>query len=511
MKILHQTFFSFLTVVLLALAGASLVFFISQHNSLVGQYQADRALLAESLTELQKRYGNDMLDALGEAVINPYFLHENDQVYDILSSFLGQGGIKAVYIFDKDWRVAHDGSANYMQRGQHVSEVLGLIPEKIQRIVQQEDNLIFTKPLSFNDEYTVGAVSLVLNQRALQSALERLETNMLAVKNRARLERLRFTALAIPLVMILSMIVSYLAARHFSRPINKISREVKALEGKHYTLDLPCGRKDEIGELSQSIKNLAVRLQANERFKDNLITSVSHELRTPLTSVRGFTKVILRDMDKVCSVDTLTEKQKSKARRIRENLSVIESESKRLTRLISSILDLNKIESGAMVWRMAKAPLSLVLEKSLKSMEGLFATLPDVELVADIPPDLPEIPLDQDRIEQVLINLLSNAAKFTEKGSVTVRAALVGSDLVQVDIMDTGIGVPEPLREKIFERFQQADEEGAKNHEGTGLGLAISKEIIHYHGGRIWVTENTGGGSRFSFQLPLKGAGPDST
>ena len=240
-----------------------------------------------------------------------------------------------------------------------------------------------------------------------------------------------------------------------------------------------------------------------DRMKTDFISTVSHELRTPLTSIRGFTEVIKKKLDG----DIFPQFDISKNRnivksigRVKENLEIILSEGERLTALINDVLDISKLEAGKVEWKMEKFRLSDIIERGIGASSALFEQK-RLPLINDIEDGLPEVIGDRDRLIQVVINLLSNAVKFTERGSVTCRVRKTGSEII-VSVIDTGMGIAEVDREKVFEKFRQAGDTLTDKPTGTGLGLSICKQIVEYHGGRIWVESEPGKGSTFSFTIP---------
>jgi signal transduction histidine kinase len=230
------------------------------------------------------------------------------------------------------------------------------------------------------------------------------------------------------------------------------------------------------------------RLRELDRMKDDFMSSVTHELRTPLSSIRAFSE-ILQDNPDV--------EAEERARFI----GIIVSETERLTRLVNQVLDLAKIESGAAEWQTERVDLGELIQQCAESTEQLF-----LEKQAEIRLDLPKRPAvlwaDRDRLTQVLLNLLSNAAKFVpaEGGRVEVRLGKHPEGFL-VCVADNGCGIPADEIPVVFERFRQ----GSGGHEkpvGTGLGLPISRRIIEHLGGRIWAESAPGEGATFSFILP---------
>jgi signal transduction histidine kinase/Na+/proline symporter len=231
------------------------------------------------------------------------------------------------------------------------------------------------------------------------------------------------------------------------------------------------------------------RLQDLDRLKDDFISTVTHELRTPLTSIRAFSE-ILNDNPQ------LDDAQRAKF------LGIIIKESERLTRLINQVLDLAKIESGNAEWHSSKIDMQDVIEDAVTATSQLFKDR-GVALTLRVPEAVPPITADRDRVMQVMLNLLSNAAKFCAPmhGQVNVSILRQG-EFLRVEVEDNGAGISEADQEIIFEKFRQVGDTLTQKPEGTGLGLAICRQIIGHFGGRLWVNSNPGEGSTFSFTIP---------
>ncbi|MEO8676448.1 MAG: ATP-binding protein, partial [Casimicrobiaceae bacterium] len=235
------------------------------------------------------------------------------------------------------------------------------------------------------------------------------------------------------------------------------------------------------------------RLKELDRLKDDFVSTVTHELRTPLTSIRAFSE-ILRDNPDLDAA----ERQKF--------LGIIIQESERLTRLINQVLDLAKLESGRAEWRVSRVDLPPVIDESIAATGQLFRSR-GVALETRLANGVPPVRADRDRLLQVLINLLSNAAKFAppENGRVVVVLA-AGDGLVRVSVADNGPGVRALDQKMIFEKFRQAGDTMTEKPKGTGLGLPISRQIIEHFGGRLRVQSAPGEGATFVFELPQAGA-----
>jgi signal transduction histidine kinase len=228
-------------------------------------------------------------------------------------------------------------------------------------------------------------------------------------------------------------------------------------------------------------------LQESDRLKTDFFANMSHELRTPLNAVIGFSQVLLKGID-----GPINDVQ-------RTDLTAIYSSGQHLLALVNDILDLSKIEAGKMELFQEVLTVDSVAAGVMTSAITLIGGK-DIELIEDIPSDLPKVFVDRMRIRQVMLNLVSNAAKFTEGGSITLRARQDRQDWVLISVEDTGIGVTEDEMKIIFDHYRQVGSD--RRAEGTGLGLSISKRLVEMHGGRLWVKSDVGRGSTFFFTVP---------
>jgi Na+/proline symporter/nitrogen-specific signal transduction histidine kinase len=245
----------------------------------------------------------------------------------------------------------------------------------------------------------------------------------------------------------------------------------------------------ELEAATKELQEANKRLKELDRLKDEFVSTVSHELRTPLTSVRAFSE-ILHD-----NVDMDREER-------HRYLDIMVKETERLTRLINEVLDLAKIESGRADWFMENIDITEVIKEAVASSSQLFREK-KVAIVEMVPTFPINVFADRDRIMQVAINLLSNAAKFSpsKDGTVTVRVYFKERE-IRIEVADNGPGIHLEEQKKIFEKFKQITDLKNGKPTGTGLGLAICRRIIEYHNGRIWVESEPGKGSKFIFSLP---------
>lgn len=238
----------------------------------------------------------------------------------------------------------------------------------------------------------------------------------------------------------------------------------------------------------------AINRKQNEidRIKSDFVSVVSHELRTPLTSIKAFAEMMLM-------------KPGMPAKTRERLLQIIDKESDRLSRLINDVLDLTKIESGKLSWRIAQLSIQDLIETSVAVIRSLLDNKGLVVTVR-IPAPLPLIFGDRDRLIQVLNNLLSNAIKFTPQGGkieVSARSEEQPQPHITISVTDTGMGIRSEDLERIFEKFHRSGDLLAENTEGAGLGLTISRQIVEYHGGAIQAESVLGKGSTFTITLPL--------
>ncbi|QCG88539.1 histidine kinase [Azospirillum sp. TSH100] len=256
----------------------------------------------------------------------------------------------------------------------------------------------------------------------------------------------------------------------------------------------------ELERATDALRAANERLTELDRLKDDFLSTVTHELRTPLTSIRALSEILHDDPE-------LDAEQR------REFLAVIIKESERLTRLINQVLDMAKIEAGALDWRIGTIDAGPALAEAVAATEALFRER-GIALSVEIPDGLPPVRGDVDRVIQVVVNLLSNAAKFTPSGGRTRLEARQDRDVLRVTVADSGPGVAAKDRDLVFDRFRQSGDTLTGKPAGTGLGLAIAKRIVEHLGGRIGVEDapdgpppESGRGAAFWFTLPLADRG----
>jgi signal transduction histidine kinase/putative methionine-R-sulfoxide reductase with GAF domain len=251
----------------------------------------------------------------------------------------------------------------------------------------------------------------------------------------------------------------------------------------------------ENARLYEEQRQTAERLKEVDQLKTQFLANMSHELRTPLNSIIGFSRVILKGID-----GPISEHQQ-------QDLTAIYNSGQHLLNLINDILDLSKIEAGKMELMVENVNLNELVNSVMSTAVGLTKEKP-IQLLVDVPEGLPEISIDRTRIRQVLINLIANAAKFTEAGYIKVSARLQSTEddraEIRVSVTDSGPGISLADQSKLFKAFSQVDASPTRKSGGTGLGLSISRHLVELHGGRMGVESEPEAGSTFFFTLPLQ-------
>ncbi|MBI2999988.1 MAG: sensor histidine kinase [Deltaproteobacteria bacterium] len=253
--------------------------------------------------------------------------------------------------------------------------------------------------------------------------------------------------------------------------------------------DAQAGLERKVAERTRELIVANQKLDEASRHKSQFLASVSHELRTPLNAIIGFTRLVLRK-----TAGQIPDLQS-------ENLQKVLISAEHLLQLINGLLDLSKIEAGRMEVLPESFRLDEIIEKAASTVEPMLKD-GSVRLVSEIALDLPPINTDREKFEQILLNLLSNAAKFTERGEIKI-SAWQENGFLKVAVSDTGIGMEREALQYIFEEFRRVDMAGTRKYSGTGLGLAIVKRLVTLLGGELSVESEMGKGSTFTVKLPI--------
>jgi len=306
-----------------------------------------------------------------------------------------------------------------------------------------------------------------------------------AVMRDLRLRWLLATAIALAL----SGMVGMLLSGAISRPVRRLTAAAGAVAEGELDQQVPVETRDELGRLSQTFNEMTARLRSARQMQVDLVANVSHELRTPLTAIKGL-------------VETLRDGAVEDAEVRDRFLETVEDETDRLIRLVNDLLVLSRADSEALHLQREPVDMGRRAEAAVDRLAS-WASERGMTLRVDVRPGAPLALADPDRMEQVLVNLLHNAVKFSAPGgSVLVDVGQGPGSTVQVGVRDEGIGIPAEALPRIGERFYRVDRARFRADGGSGLGLAIARALVEAHGGRLWVESEEGRGTLVCFQVP---------
>lgn len=324
-------------------------------------------------------------------------------------------------------------------------------------------------------------------------------------------ENARFILILGLLSLVIEVTILFFVLRQqVAAPLNNLMMATDQIAAGDFNIQLDTTRLDELGRLAHSfnamagevyarearLKQAQEALQATDKLKDEFLANTSHELRTPLNGIIGIAESLIDGVTGKLPSTTIS------------NLAMIASSGRRLATLVNDILDFSKLRHQTIELQLKPVAVREIVEVVL-TLNRMLVSQKHLQLLNNIPGDLPLVSADENRLQQILYNLIGNAIKFTDIGSVQVSAQLISSEedeeksQIAITISDTGIGIPEDKLDRIFESFEQADGSTARIYGGTGLGLAISKKLVELHGGEIRVESMIDQGSRFTFTLPV--------
>jgi signal transduction histidine kinase len=305
----------------------------------------------------------------------------------------------------------------------------------------------------------------------------------------------RTTLLALAGTLLVALVIGALLTRTLLRPIGELRRGMAQVAEGDFDPDRrgPTDRTDELGDLARSFDTMAGRLRELDRLKAEFVSVATHEIKTPLSVIRGYVTLLADGI-----YGEVNDQQK-------KTLEAVSAQTDRLARLVHRLLDVSRFEAGGA--RLEPRPIPLV--PFFDELTGDFRVLAlqnDIDFQVTLAPGLPEaIEADEDRLNEVLGNLLSNAFKFTAReGRITLDAAPAEEGRIAVTVEDTGVGIPADKLPHIFEKFYQVDNDAQPRSVGSGLGLAIAREIVEAHGGTIAADSEVRKGTRFRVVLPVR-------
>jgi signal transduction histidine kinase len=308
-------------------------------------------------------------------------------------------------------------------------------------------------------------------------------------------------AVAFGVAFIVAVGLSVVLAKGMVRPLSDMAAVARRLaEGTLSQRIKATSSSDEVGVLATTFNQMAAQLEADittlrrlETVRRDFVANVSHELRTPLTSIKGY-------------VEAMLDGAKDDPAEAKRFLDIILTQTDRLNLIIEDLLQLSQIESGQVQFKRDPVRLDAVVDRTISLLKPL-ADKKGHTLAVNLPADLLPALGDEERLVQVMTNLVDNAIKYTPaRGSIVIAGHRASPHAIEVSVTDTGIGIPESDRPRVFERFYRVDKARSRELGGTGLGLAIVRHIVERHEGRVWVEGNSPAGSRFVVRLPAASA-----
>ncbi|RKZ41659.1 MAG: hypothetical protein DRR00_31505 [Candidatus Parabeggiatoa sp. nov. 3] len=386
-------------------------------------------------------------------------------------------------------------------------------PEYMTQIQDAEGNFNI---LNSDDQHLNNIFQTVKHQQPGTIALENTKDNeylavtkiegpdwyFVTVYPKSLLANLAFdTARFILILGLISLLIEitvlfFVLREQVAKPLNDLMGATEQITKGRFETHLKVTRQNEFGHLAQSFNAMSQEIQAREdslrqanQLKDEFLANTSHELRTPLNGIIGIAESLREGV-----AGELSDKATA-------NLTMIVSSGKRLSALVNDILDFSKLKHKEIELQVKAVGLREIVDVVLTLSQPLVAKKP-VELNNAIAVDLPAAKADENRLQQILYNLIGNAIKFTEQGKIEIKASAVESHL-EITVSDTGIGIPSDKQTRIFESFEQVEGGMERTYGGTGLGLAVTKRLVQLHGGELGVKSTLGVGSQFMFTLPI--------
>ena len=293
---------------------------------------------------------------------------------------------------------------------------------------------------------------------------------------------------AVTASVLAALLVSWFLSRRIVAPVQTLSAASQSIAEGRYDERVRVNGADEIAQLAMSFNQMAGQLEQVESMRRQLIGDVTHELRTPLTSIKGYMEGLV---DGVLPATP-------------ETFDQIHREADRLSRLVDDLQELSRVEAKAYSLDVRSVTVSNLVQTTVKRLAPQ-ARDKHINLHSNLPADLPPLQADEDRITQVLVNLVANAIQYTPEGGNVSITAVRQADEIQISVKDTGVGIPPEHLANLFTRFYRVDKSRSRNAGGgSGIGLTIAKHLVEAHGGRIWAeSKGDGQGSTFTFSLKV--------
>jgi signal transduction histidine kinase len=283
-----------------------------------------------------------------------------------------------------------------------------------------------------------------------------------------------------------ALALARLLAKGMTTPLRDMAHAANQMSHGDYSRRVHAGSRDEVGQLAATFNRMSSELANVERLRRDLVANVSHELKTPISALRARLENLLDGVEPPNP----------------DVLQVMLQQTERLSRLVEQLLDLSRLESGDVPMDREHVDLKSLISSVIAEVQVARGD----HLVAvrmEVPPEMPAVWADRERVHQVVFNLLDNAVRFTPPGGEVVVSAAVAGVRCEIRVVDPGPGIPPEHLPFLFERFYRVDSARSRGDGGTGIGLAIARSVVEAHGGRIWADSEVGVGSVFTFDLPL--------
>lgn len=429
----------------------------------------------------------------------------------LLTALYAQLNSEKKYLAVRDATFLHhfDEEVDEFHRGLQALEIQELTPQGIQLIedakrLQQERLMIFrselekgvSSPAAPSADYESRRDALMDRISAtLQQFINLHETGISVGVSRSRESSAQAEAVTEQLVLlalVFGITLAGFASYTILRPLRQLQSHIKQIGHGDFRTALNIRAPSELRDLVDAVNSMGTKLQELDDMKGEFLAHVSHELRTPMASIQEGTHLLLDEIP-----GPLSQEQ-------RTTLRIMAESSRRLITLISTILDLSKMDAGMMEYRIVSTDLKRVTDMSINKVQ-LLADAKHVQLLLEVPAQRVWVKADALRIEQVLDNLLSNALKFSSEGGIVkvVMKPDPKAGVLQVSVSDSGPGIQAEDLPHIFERFYQGSTKAKHATPGSGLGLALAKKVVEAHGGRIWIESETKKGTTVRFILRL--------
>lgn len=419
----------------------------------------------EQLNDLSSRYANTITSVKDEDILH---------MFEILADMTNQ----EIIIVDEKGAVVGNSGFPRLPKGLGIQEELSKLVNNsmVQKEFYDEKTdkryLSVGKPI-FTKQHFIGSIFVLASVEEMYQSIEMIKKSIILAGIGAIFLAIGFT---------------FIVSRKLSNPLLEMEKATRKIAKGDLNTRVSVASKDEIGSLSKAINDLTFELQRYRSSRREFFANISHELQTPITYLEGYANVIENKLYK-------TEEEKN------QYLQIIQQEAKRMSSLVNDLFELSKLEEGKLNLHFQEIDLIEVVENAV-SKTKIKADKKGIKINYSPLQQIPSIYVDGLRMEQILINLIENAIRYTKKGSIII-SLIRHSDKVMIRIKDTGIGIPREDLPYLFERFYRVEKSRSRKYGGTGLGLAIVKQLVEHQNGKVQVKSEVGKGTCFEVTFPI--------